>query len=346
MERILDDREKTVLEALIEDYIQTAEPVGSRTVAKRLKMSLSPATIRNVMADLEEIGFLNQPHTSAGRIPTDRAFRYYVDRLLEIRQLSRASRERIDTGLKREKLTIPEMLRRASTLLSFLSKHTGVALGPRFGRTVFKHVEFIRVSEKKVLVVLVAAMGEVHNKIVELDEPMTQDELDRYSKYLTDLMGGLTLAKAKERLMEEMSQEKVLFDRLMFRALKISQEALDGLEEGDVYIDGKINIIQSPEFSDWEKMRLLLEAFEEKGKLVKLLDKALNTPGLQILIGEENELKAMKSCSVITAPYAKEDAILGTVGVIGPTRMDYCTIIPLVDYTARRLSEMLTQIDV
>jgi heat-inducible transcriptional repressor len=345
MEKTLGEREKAVIEAVIEDYIQTAEPVGSRTVAKILKMALSPATIRNVMADLEESGFLMQPHTSAGRVPTDKAFRYYVDRLLEIRRLSRLSRDRIDSSLQIEKMDITEILRRASTLLSSLSKQTGVVLGPRFDSTVFKHVEFIRVSEKRVLVVLVSTMGEVQNKIIEVDESMTQDELDQYSRYLTEIMGGLTLAEAKGRIMEEMKQERVLFDRLMFRALQLSQKALEGLGEGDIYIEGKTNIIRSPEFSDLEKMRLLFLAFEEKGKLVKLLDKALSASGIQIFIGEENELREMKSCSVIAARYAKESSVLGTVGVIGPTRMDYCTIIPLVDYTARMVSKMLDHID-
>ncbi len=345
MERLLGEREKKVLEAIIEDYIETAEPVGSRTVAKKLKMALSPATIRNVMADLEETGFLLQPYTSAGRIPTDRAFRHYVDGLREMRRLSRLSRDRIDSSLQIEKLDMNDILRRASAILSSISKQTGIVMGPRFENTVFKHVEFIGVSEKRILVVLVSTMGEVQNKIIEIDESMTQDELDQYSRYLTEIMGGLTLAEAKGRIMEEMKKERVLFDRLMFRALQLSQKALEGLGEGDIYIEGKTNIIQSPEFADLEKMRLLLLAFEEKGKLVKILDKALSSPGIRISIGEENELREMKACSLIAAPYAKEKAVLGTVGVIGPTRMDYCGIIPLVDYTARMLSRILDHID-
>jgi heat-inducible transcriptional repressor len=344
MKEALAEREKQVLEAIILDYIQTAEPVGSRTVAKKLKMELSPATIRNVMADLEEMSLLVQPHTSAGRVPTDRAFRYYVDSLLEVRALNRFSRDRIETGLG-EKLDLNEMMRRASSLLSALSKQTGVVLAPRFGSTIFKHVEFIKLQEKKVLVLIVSKMGEVQNKVIEADEAMNQDELDKYSKYLTEIMGGLTLVEAKRKITEELKKEKVLFDKLMYRALLLSQKALEDEEGGNIYIEGRTNLMQLPEFADLEKIRILLMAFEEKTKLVKLLDKALAAHGIQIFIGAENELREMRDCTVITAPYSRENYTLGTLGVIGPTRMDYCTIIPLVGYTARVVGRILEHMD-
>ncbi|MBM4332415.1 MAG: heat-inducible transcription repressor HrcA [Deltaproteobacteria bacterium] len=341
MEETLTARDRQVLQAIIMDYIQSAEPVGSRTVSKKYKIDLSPATIRNVMADLEEMGFLRQPHTSAGRVPTDRAFRFYVDSILEVRILNKIDQDRIKSGLEHEKTDINEMMKRASSLLSLLSKQTGVVLAPRFGSNVFKHIEFIKLRENKILVIIVSKLGEVQNKLIECDEHMSQDELDKYSRYLNEIMGGLSLVEAKRKIMEEMKKEKVLFDKLMYRALQLSQKALEDEGEGDLYIEGKTNIIRSPEFADVEKMRILLLAFEEKTKLVKLLDKALSVQGIQIFIGVENEFNEMKDCTVVAAPYSRQNFTLGTLGVIGPTRMDYSSIIPIVDYTAKILGKIL-----
>jgi heat-inducible transcriptional repressor len=340
------ERDRKVLQAIIRDYIQTAQPVGSRIISKKYKMGLSPATIRNVMADLEEMGFLLQPHTSAGRVPTDRAYRFYVDTILNLRRLTPEERAQIETSLIPEEVQdVDEIMKRASHLLSLLSRQTGVVLAPRFGSKIFKHIEFITMREKRILVIIVSQTGEVQNKIIEADEEISQDELDRYSKYLTEIMGGLSLAEAKHRILEELKNEKVLFDKLMFRALQLSQKALEDEGEGNLYIDGKTNIMQSPEFADMEKIRSLLQTFEEKTKIVRLLDKALSVQGIQIFIGAENELNEMVNCSVVTAPYSRENYTLGTLGVIGPTRMDYSSIIPIVDYTARILGRILENID-
>lgn len=345
MEEILSSRDRKILQAIILDYIQTAEPVGSRTVSKKYKMELSPATVRNVMVDLEEMGFLKQPHTSAGRVPTARAFRFYVDSILEVRQLSKADQELIKKGLAQEKKDINEILKHASSLLSLLSRQTGVVLAPRFGSNVFRHIEFIKLREKKVLVIIVTKSGEVQNRLIEADEPMAQEELDKYSRYLNEIMAGLSLIEAKRKIVEELKKEKVLFDKLSFQALKLSKKALEDEGEGDLYIEGKTNLLKFPEFADLEKMRAILETFEEKTKIVKLLDKALNAQGIQIFIGAENEYSEMKDCSLIAAPYSKENFTLGTLGVIGPMRMDYSTIIPIVDYTARILSKILKSVD-
>ena len=345
MTQTLTDRDREVLEAIITDYIQTAEPVGSRTISKKSQIGLSPATIRNVMADLEEMGFLTQPHTSAGRVPTDRAFRFYVDSILEVRNLKLADRGRIEMGFQDEGMDTNDIMKRASSLLSLLSKQTGVILAPRFGSNIFKHIEFIKLREKTILVIIVCKSGEVQNKLIESDEHMNQDELDKYSRYLTEIMGGLNLVEARRKILEEMKKEKVLFDKLMYRALQLSQKALEDEGGGDLYIEGKTNILQSPEFADLEKMRTMLQAFEEKTKIVKLLDKALLAQGMQIFIGAENEFNEMKDCSVIAAPYSRENFTLGTLGIIGPTRMDYPSIIPIVDYTARIVGKILENID-
>jgi heat-inducible transcriptional repressor len=342
----LTDRDRKVLQAIITDYIQTAQPVGSRIVSKKYKMELSPATIRNVMVDLEEMGFLSQPHTSAGRVPTDKAYRFYVDAILNMRRLNPEEKDHIEKGLLlQEDPDISEVMKRASHLLSLLSKQMGVVLAPRFGSKIFRHIEFIKLRDRRILVILVSQTGEVQNKLIEADEEMIQDELDKYSKYLTEIMGGLNLAEAKLRIVEEMKKEKVLFDKLMYGALQLSQKALEDEGEGDLFIEGKTNIMQSPEFADMEKMRILLQAFEEKTKIVKLLDKALSTHGIQIFIGAENDLNEMVNCSIVAAPYSREKYTLGMLGVIGPTRMDYSNIIPIVDYTARLVGKILENIE-
>ena len=345
MSENLTERDRRVLQAVIMDYIQTAEPVGSRVVSKKYNIGLSPATIRNVMADLEEMGFLTQPHTSAGRVPTDRAFRFYVDSILEMRKLTRLEKDRIENSLQEENPDLGEVMKRASSLLSLLSKQTGVVLAPRFASNLFRHIEFIRMREKKILVIIVSQTGQVQNKVIESDEELSQDELNRFSNYLNEFMSGLSLSQAKRKIMEEMKKEKVLFDKLMFRALQLSQKALEDEEEGNLYIEGKTNIIQSPEFADLDKMRVLLLAFEEKTKIVKLLDKALLAHGIQIFIGAENEFHEMVNCSLVAAPYSRESFTLGTLGVIGPTRMDYSKIIPVVDYTAQILGKILEKLE-
>ncbi len=342
----MTERDRKILQAIITDYIQTAQPVGSRIVSKKYKMDLSPATIRNVMSDLEEMGFLTQPHTSAGRVPTDKAYRFYVDTILNMRRLNPEEKENIEKGLLlKDDPDINEVMKRASHLLSLLSRQMGVVLAPRFGSKIFRHIEFIKLRDRRILVIIVSQTGEVQNKLIEADEEMTQDELDKYSRYLTEIMGGLSLAQAKLRIVEEMKKEKVLFDKLMYGALQLSQKALEDEGEGDLFIDGKANIMQSPEFADMEKMRVLLQAFEEKGKIVKLLDKALSAHGIQIFIGAENDLNEMVNCSIVAAPYSREKYTLGTLGIIGPTRMDYSSIIPIVDYTARLVGKILENID-
>jgi heat-inducible transcriptional repressor len=342
----LTERDRRVLQAIITDYIQTAQPVGSRIVSKKYKMGLSPATIRNVMADLEELGLLIQPHTSAGRVPTDKAYRFFVDTILNLRRLNPGEKEDIEKGLLLEgDPDINEVMKRASHILSLLSKQTGVVLAPRFGSKIFKHIEFIKLRDRRILVIIVSRTGEVQNKLIRADEEMSQDELDKYSRYLSEFMGGLSLVEAQQKILEEMKKEKVLFDKLMYRALQLSQKALEDEGEGDLFIEGKTNMMQSPEFADMEKMRGLLQAFEEKTKIVKLLDKALSAQGIQIFIGAENELNEMINCSVVAAPYSRENYTLGTLGVIGPTRMDYSNIIPIVDYTARIVGRILGNID-
>lgn len=333
-----------MLEAIILEYIKSGMPVGSRAVAKRYGLNVSPATIRNVMADLEELGLLHQPHTSAGRIPTELGLRVYIDSILKIQQLSVADRERIRRSYKTGASPVEELLKETSRVLSSFSRQAGVVLTPRLYQTVFRRIEFVRLRASMVMTILVSQAGIVHNTVFGIEEDISQEELDKYSRYLNSMLQDLTLDQVKARLLEEMKKEKVLFDRLLSKVLELSKKALqENIEDSELYIGGRTNLLDNPEFADVEQMRRIFDAFEEKSKIIDLLDKSMSAGGVNIFIGSESELLDMESVSFVTSPYTSGGDILGTLGVIGPTRMDYSRIIPLVDYTAKLLSKMLEE---
>jgi heat-inducible transcriptional repressor len=341
---ILAERSRRVLEAIILEYIEGGVPVGSRAIGKRYDLNVSPATIRNVMADLEEMGLLYQPHTSAGRLPTDLGLRIYIDSIAKIQQLSVADRQRIKRSYRGGVSRIEGLLKETSKVLSSFSKQAGLVLTPRFSRTVFKRIEFVRLRSNMVMTILVSQAGIIHNTIFEIEEDISQGELDKYGRYLNEMLQDLTLNQVKQRLLREMKKEKVLFDRLLSQALELSQKALEqNIAESELYIGGRTNLLDNPELADVEQMRRIFSAFEEKSKIIDLLDKSMSEEGVNIIIGSESELLDMESVSFVTSPYASGDELLGTLGVIGPTRMDYARIIPLVDYTAKLLSKMLEE---
>lgn len=345
VEGIQTERHREVLRAIIRDYIGTAEPVGSRAISRRYGFNLSPASIRNIMADLEELGFLAQPHISAGRIPTDKAYRYLVDSLTAPRPLSRADATRIEGRVRPAAGEVEDLLRETSRALSLLSHHMGVVLAPRPEQTTFRGVECIRLAPNRVLVVLVAESGLVHNRIIHLDEAFAQEELDRISRLLTEMVSGLTLAQARDVLVARMREEKALYDRLLQRGLALAQKTFEAEAgaQAEVYIGGAANIMREPEFADVEKMKAIFVAFEEQSKLVKILDACLAGEAVTVIIGKEHQVREMQGFSLVTSPYRSGERILGTLGVIGPTRMEYAKVISLVDYTARLISRLLSE---
>ncbi len=336
------ERSKKILEAIIEDYIRTAEPVGSRAISRRHGFSLSPATIRNVMSDLEELGFLASPHTSAGRIPTDKAFRFYVDSLLAARSIDREQEELIQRQYRLYGKDVGEIFKETSRILSSLSHYMGVVITPRFTTTIFRHMEFIKLGGRRILAILVSKSGIVQNKIVEADEELGSEDLVRMSNYLNDLLQGLSISELRNRILQEMQDEKVRYDKMLARALKLSEQTL-GEHGTEVFIEGQVNILDQPEFADVEKMREIFRAFEEKSQLISLLDCCMESEGVHIFIGTENYMHHMTNMSVITAPYMSGNRMLGVLGVIGPTRMGYDRVIPIVDYTAKLLSKLLDE---
>jgi heat-inducible transcriptional repressor len=337
----LDERFRTVLELIVLAYISTAEPVGSRTICKRYGIQWSAATVRNVMADLEDLGFLWQPHTSAGRIPTDKAFRFYIDEILAVQSLSQIEREKIRQKYRISEYDMPEMMRETSRILSGLSHHAGVVLTPRMASTIFKHIQFIRLNFHQILAVFVTSTGTVQNRIIQMEHNLAQNELDKISRYLNEMLEGLTLAQVRKRILKEMERERVAYDRLMKQALKLGHKAFSGQEEKELYIDGKMNILDEPEFANIDKMKSLFRAFEEKSVLITLLDKCIAGEGVQVTIGSESECNEMEGCSLVSATYGSVDRTSGILGILGPRRMNYSRMIPLVEYTAQLLTEIL-----
>lgn len=340
MKEHLSARGKQILEAIIEDYIVTAEPVGSRTITRRHPFSLSPATVRNVMADLEEMGFLVSPHTSAGRIPTDKAYRFYVNSLLAVKNIGRDEQEEIVRRCSLAGKDIGEVLKETSRMLSATSHYMGIVMAPRFDSNVFRHMEFVKLGSRRILAILVSQNGTVQNRIIEADEDVSAADLTRMSNYLNELLQGLTIAQVRQRLIEEMQSEKARYDLLLARALALSSKTLNE-EDAQVFIEGQVNILEQPEFADVGRMKDIFRTFEKKSAILELLDRAMAAEGVQIFIGSESHLSEMPGMSLITSTYVTGQNTLGVLGVIGPTRMGYAKVIPIVDYTAKLVSRLL-----
>jgi heat-inducible transcriptional repressor len=339
----LNDRDSLILGAVVEEFVQTAEPVGSRHLTKKWRFAVSPATVRNVMADLEETGYLSQPHTSAGRIPTDRGYRYYVDHIIRSIPVPPSERRRLRRRIAGTE-EIGEVLDSASRALSTAAHQLGVVIAPRFDSSVFRHIDFVLLRERRVLVILVARSGVIHHRTVDAPEVESQAELDRMAGYLNTLLEGVSLRDVKRKILAEMASEKALYDRLLNKALVLGSRAIEEPQpEGDLYLSDPAALFEHPEFNSVSKMRSLFEAFEKKSLILKILDRLSETVGPSALIGQENPLPDLQNCSIVTARYGREGQTLGTVGVIGPTRMDYRRILALVEYTARLLGEILDE---
>ncbi|MBN8473075.1 heat-inducible transcription repressor HrcA [Corallococcus sp. AB004] len=336
----LGEREKEVLRAVVQEYITTGGPVGSQQLTRRGEFEVSSATMRNVLADLEALGFLEKPHTSAGRVPTDRGYRFYVDTLVKLRDPAPRDRELIHAGLVHES-NLDDILSEASRVLHSLTRHAGVVLTPRADAAVFQRIEFLRLRENRVLAVLVGQNGQVHNKALTVDFPVTSDELIKASNYLSELLHQVPLEEARERIRAEMDQEQALYNALTAKALKLGAAATDLQTPERVLIEGTGSFLEQPEFADVERIRALFRALDEKHKLLHLLDRVQRTKEMHVFIGAESEFSAAGDVTVIASPYGTAEAVLGTVGVIGPTRMDYRRVIPLVNFTAQVLSSVL-----
>jgi len=341
MGTILSDRNQDILKALIELHIESAEPVSSQAIAQRLATRLSPATVRNVMAELEMAGLIHSPHTSAGRIPTDRAYQFYVSSLLNAQGLDAEEQRMLRAHYLMRDLGMEEALRRVSRVLSELSCYTGMVMAPRFAQTIFRHIDFQALPDKRVLVILVSESGIVEHRIIQVEERIRQVELDQAAIYLNRTLGGLSMAEAQLRILQQMAEEKAQVDALVRRALRLSREVLRDDMNDQVFIEGTSHILEQPEFADLEKMKRLLRTFEQKSLLVSLLDRSRKAPGTQVFFGSTSGVEELSGCSLITASFTSGRGATGTIGILGPVRMPYSHVIPLVEGSALLISQML-----
>jgi heat-inducible transcriptional repressor len=341
----LDDRSSGVLKSVIQIHIATGEPVGSESVCRALNRSMSPATIRSIMSDLERLGYLDHPHTSAGRRPTDEGYRVYVNSLMSEQPLSREEAAAVDQGLRTGARSPNQVLESASHVLSRLSGNVGFVLAPDMARTSFMHIDLVRMPPPRILVVMVSRAGLVTHRAIELDEPLTQEDLQTCANYLNAHFAGMNLLAIRGRLLEMMHEEKALYDRLLKRVIAVADRAFPAESEGaSVYLDGTSNILAKPEFEDVEKMRALFQTFEEKGRLVKILNECMHGEGIRIFIGHENPDPTLHRVAVVgTGCSIGSEQGLG-VGVMGSTRMEYPRMISLVDHVARSVGRALDEI--
>jgi heat-inducible transcriptional repressor len=335
-------RAKLILSAMIAHYIATAEPVGSRTISKLKSVKLSPASIRNVMADLEEMGYLNQPHVSAGRVPTPKGMRFYVNSIVTLGELDETAQAQMRRALAAQpRHEIKGVLKATGRALSGMSRQTAVVAVAVPETDIFEHMEFVLLRPGLILVVFISREGGVQNRVVETGNDLSQDDLDNFTRYLNELLTDLTLTQVKERLAREMAREKVRFDQVISRALRLGQMALPGPRGGNVYVEGQLNLMQAPEFADVARLRQIFQAFEEKSTLLRLLEKTMAAPGVQVFIDQESEVDGLEGLTAVTASYGGQEKPAGALGVIGPMRMDYSHVIPIVDFTARLVSCIL-----
>ena len=337
---MLDERARILLKTLVERYITEGQPVGSRALSRFSGLDLSPATVRNVMADLEEAGFIASPHTSAGRIPTARGYRFFVDSLLTVCPLERARIDEMEDLLQSPQPQ--QLISSASHLLSGLTHFAGIVIAPRRATPRIKQMEFVSLSEKRILLILVTSDGDVQNRILLTERAYTASELVTAANFLNQHFAGLDFEQIRNRLQDELRQLRSDLQTLMSAALTAGGEAL--AEAGTPYIiSGEKNLLEVEEFSsNMRRLRELFDLFEQRTGLVQLLDVSSNADGVQIFIGGESGLAPLDECSVVTAPYEVNGQIVGSVGVIGPTRMAYERVIPIVDITSKLLSSALT----
>ena len=336
----MDERTTRVLRHIVEDYIATAEPVGSRTISKKMGQALSPATIRNIMADLEEAGYLAQPHTSAGRVPTGAGFRYYIDHLLSRQTLARDEMDQLHRAGE-GKGPADELVRQVSRLLSNLAHQASVVVVSSPEQQVLRSVSLMRAGVERILLVTVMRGGWVQHRLIEGEPDLTGDELEKISAYLNELAEGQTLPQLRARILAELGREKARYDRVMGRALAMSARALTDAAPGEVFVEGRANILEQPEFAeDVHRLKRILRVFEEKSVIFRLLDRAMESRAIQVSVGLENTVEELPDISVVASGYRQGASSVGSIGLIGPVRMEYSRVIPLVEYAASLLTTM------
>jgi len=338
----LDERAQYLLRVLVDRYIREGNPVGSRTLSLDSGLELSPATIRNIMADLEELGFIESPHTSAGRIPTNKGYRFFVDTLVRMTPPAGEDITLLEERLAQVAESPQALALSVSSLLSGVTRLAGIVTVPRRSQMALRQIEFLPLSGRRVLAILVINETEVQNKILSMRRDFTESELREAANYLTAQFRGRNLYEVRKQVLRELRETRESMNRVMLEAIELAQEAFP-LEEPDaeVVVAGETNLMDIDELADLEKLRGLFEAFSQRRDILHLLDQSLHTEGVQIFIGHESGYRVLDSVSIVAAPYLTADDTTGVLGVIGPTRMAYERVIPIVDITARLLGRAL-----
>jgi heat-inducible transcriptional repressor len=340
--RNLTEREAAVLRALVFEYIASGKPVGSRTFVHKYSFSLSPATMRNIMFDLEALGFLSSPHTSAGRIPTDDGYRYYVDSLLDTYESILESKMNLREDYIRREIQLDKMLASITKMLSMASHYAGMVLTPKPDFAVVKHIEMVPLDSNEILVILVTRTGIVLNKKVTVSEDVTLDDLHKYSKYLTAELGGFSLYDIRLQIFEKIRASLGSANEYQI-ALDIAQLAFASIDEPEIYIEGIENLLHIPEMVESERLKGFLRLVEEKKLLATIMERCLGQEGINTMIGKEILEEEISGCSIVTTSYKIGNKNVGVIGIIGPTRMDYKKVVPLVDYAGKVVTDLLTK---
>jgi len=343
----LNERSRRLLLALVESYIRDGQPVGSRTLTRESGLSVSAATVRNVMADLEEFGFVASPHTSAGRIPTQRGYRYFVDSILTMDRspdsLSEIS-QWLNQRFSGDATDAKQLISKASQTLSSLTQLAGVVTVPQLTQSAITQIEFLGLSERRVLAVVVVGEREVQNHILKVERDYRPEELRQAAQFLNEHLRGRPIEQVRESLLSQLHQTRHQMNVLMSEAISMAEQMLKPERPGgDFFVSGETNLMGFSELSNVDKLKRLFDAFNEKRDILHLLDQCLGSAGVQIFIGRESGYNLLDDCSLVTAPYVVDDQVVGVLGVIGPTRMPYERVIPIVDLTAKMLGSALNQ---
>jgi len=336
----LTARDREILRDVVRSFIATGTPVSSRAVAKGRRLGLSAATIRNSMADLEDAGYLSQPHTSAGRVPTEAGYHTYIEALMPSSGIGDEDRRLIDENLEPEGDS-EALVSRAGQLLSELTHQIGIVLTPAVGDTILRTLTLVPLSGSRVLCVLVSNSGFVDHKIIEFEAAISREDLAHASNYLTDHFAGMTLRQARDHLLILMAEERSQVDQLLARTLALANEALGEAHGAEVLVEGTSAVLIQPELDDVERVRRLVEKFNDRARLVQVLNQLIRGQGVRVVIGGESELTSDVDFSLVATTYGADDQSLGTVGIFGPSRMEYQRVIPLVDYLGDKLSHAL-----
>jgi heat-inducible transcriptional repressor len=342
-EEALSERAQLLLKALIESYIRDGQPVGSRTLSRDSGLSLSSATIRNVMADLEELGFVVSPHTSAGRIPTDKGYRLFVDSLLKLKPLQSEEIDDIERRMRHDVSNGRTLVQTVSQMLSSVTQMAGLVTLPNPHYVALSQIEFIGLSENRALAIMVMNNREVENRVVQLERAYSSEELRRAANYLNEAFAGRSLPEVRASLLKQLQETRQTMNQLMQDAIQMAQKVFEtpGGEQVEYVIAGETNLMGFAQLSNVDRLRRLFEAFNEKHDMLRLLDNCLRAQGIQIFIGHESGYQILDDISVVTAPYMLDNQVVGVLGVIGPTRMAYERVIPIVDVTAKLLGSAL-----